>query len=466
MSTLRVASQQMLSHYVQLPTTVHVLCMGSFINRAGSFVILFLTIYVSEELGMGKTFASYCIGAFGLGSVVSSLIGGQLADQFGRRSTMLFALFGGAAALISLSRITNGWLFMAVLFLFAVIMEMYRPASSAMIGDVTPLDRRPHAFGLLYISMNLGFAVAPPIGGFLASQSFQWLFWGDAVTTALYGVVVLLLIRETRPPHRIIDSNERMASRLVESDSPVAAAEALASLDVTDGQQRFASDSRIPLADLKGAENDRKESARPESAKAALRHIAGDWTFLLFCFCSLLTNLVFMQAFVTLPLYLRGMGFNELQFGMMICVNGILIVLFQLPLTHMLSRYNRVNVILCGELLLALGFGLTVFADSAALIVGTIVLWTFGEILQAPYKSTIVTEMAPPSMRARYMGIFGISHSLSLTIGAPLGGEILARYGPNALWPGCFGLLLVTTALYIVMFRHLVAIRHLNAQPT
>ena len=76
-----------------------------------------------------------------------------------------------AIALIGLSQIRNPWLFMGVLFLFAVIMEMYRPASSAMIGDVTAGDQRPHAFGLMYISVNLGFAVAPPIGGFLATHS-------------------------------------------------------------------------------------------------------------------------------------------------------------------------------------------------------------------------------------------------------------------------------------------------------
>ena len=189
----------MLRHYTQLPATVHLLCFGSFINRAGTFVMLFLTIYLTQQLGTGKAFASYCIGVFGFGSVVSSLVGGQLADQFGRRSTMLLALFGGATALLALSVVRNPWAFMVVLFLFALIIEMYRPASSAMIGDVTTSDQRPHAFGLLYIAVNLGFAVAPPIGGLLASQSFLWLFWVDALTTAMYGVVVLLLIRETRP---------------------------------------------------------------------------------------------------------------------------------------------------------------------------------------------------------------------------------------------------------------------------
>ena len=435
MRFLTAAARNMLQHYTQLPPTVHLLCFGSFINRVGTFVMLFLTIYLTQQLGTGKAFASYCIGVFGFGSVVSSLIGGQLADQFGRRSTMLIALFGGAAALIVLSIVREPWTFMAVLFLFALIIEMYRPASSAMIGDVTTPDQRPHAFGLLYIAVNLGFAVAPPIGGLLASQSFLWLFWVDGFTTAMYGLVVLLLIRETRP--RFAEQPEAFNRGEFDfASSPLAAAEALASLDAP-------------------ATTEIRNDSATASVSTALRHISGDWTFLLYCFCNLLTNMVFMQAFATLPLYLTEMGFSTKEFALMICINGILIVVFQLPLTHLLNRFNRVHVLLCGELLLALGFGLTVFADTALLIVGTIVLWTFGEIFQAPYKPTIVAELAPVPLRARYMGVFNISHSMSLMIGAPLGGEILARFGPNVLWPGCGALLLCTMGLYLIMFRRL-----------
>jgi MFS family permease len=140
--------------------------------------MLFLTIYVSEHLQMGKPFASACVGVFGVGSALSAVFGGQLADTLGRRPAMLIALFGGATILASLSLITNGWLFMAALFGFALVMEMYRPASSAMIGDVVSPLQRPLAFGLLYLSFNLGFAIAPQIGGWLAAHVLmRSCFW-------------------------------------------------------------------------------------------------------------------------------------------------------------------------------------------------------------------------------------------------------------------------------------------------
>lgn len=450
MFPLSAAARVMMRHYVDLPRTVYILCAGSFINRAGSFVMLFLTIYVTEQLGAGKAFASYCIGAFGLGAVVASLVGGQLADQFGRRSTLLFALFGGATALIGLSLVHNPWLFMGVLFLFAAIMEMYRPASSAMIGDVAAVDQRPHAFGLMYIAANLGFAVAPPIGGFLSTYSFQWLFWGDAITTAVFGFVILLLIRETRPGAQ---RDTELASDKAVNET---ACEQIATADpVPTGLTYLA--AAEGLASIEGEEI-LAPQAQPVNVKAsesAIRHIAGDGTFLLYCFCNLLTSIVFMQGFATLPLYVTESGFSKLEFGGMICVNGVMVVLLQLPLTHVLNRFNRVHVLLAGEFLLAIGFGLTVFADSAAFFVGTIALWTLGEIFQAPYKPAIVAELAPVNFRARYMGVFNLSHALSLMIGAPLGGEILARFGPQVLWPGCFCLLMITMALYLVLFSRL-----------
>jgi MFS family permease len=396
--------QRFARSYTSLPTAVHLLCLGSFINRVGSFVMLFLTIYVSEHLGMGKPFASACVGMFGVGSVLSALIGGHIADTAGRRTTMLIALFGGSLLLASLSLITNGLLFMAALCLFAFIVEMYRPASSAMIGDVANPTQRPFAFSLLFLSFNLGFAIAPQIGGWLASRSYTLLFIADAATTALFGLVVLLFIRETHPT---------------------------------------------------SARSVKTQTAEDVSLKQAVRTILRDSNFLLFSLSCLLTNIVFMQAFVTLPLALHEKGYSELEFGRMICVNGLLIVLLQLPLTPLLNRLPQLHAMIGGQLLLAAGFALTGFAHSTFQIVASIVLWTLGEICQAPFKPTIVTEMAPPQLRARYMGIFNMTYSASIAIGAPLGGWILNRWGPLVLWPGAAITLLLTNTLYLIVFRRM-----------
>ena len=467
-------SQQMLRHYTSLPRLIHVLCLGCFLNRAGSFVMVFMTLYVSEQLKLGPVFATQCIGVFGLGSIVSSLVGGHLADQFGRRATLLLALFGGAAMLFVLSFVQTGWLFMVSIFLFALIIEMYRPAAFAMIGDVASLAQRPHAFGLVYIAVNLGFAMAPPIGGFLASYSFQWLFWGDALTTGIFGLVVWGLIRETRPLLSQANGSGTQGSLFIRSQAAVETREPSPEAGQPGLVQTVAlpvEPSLMPALEEAPLEydlaigRDQPVSAAANQREMAegdhipLREAAGcilkDHTFLLYCLCNLLTGMVFMQAFSTLPIYLRTISYSKLDYGMMICWNGILIVLLQMPMTHVLSRFHRLKMILVGELLLGLGFGLTAFAVSRWMVMSTIVLWTLGEIVQAPFKQAIVADLAPASLRARYMGVFTVSHSLALAIGPPLGGLILAEYGPTSLWLGCTVVILMAMLLYGLIFRKL-----------
>lgn len=365
--------------------------------------MVFLTIYVSEELGLGITFAANCFGVFGLGSIISSVVGGQLADRIGRKPTMLLALFGAATVLSLMSFTRDRYLFMGLVFVFSLAVELYRPAASAMIGDVTDRSQRPLAFGLMYIAFNLGFAVATPVGGLLAGYSYKLLFWGDALTTAGYGIIILLSIQESNP------EGGRAASTL-------------------------------------NAANGWMDS---------LRCLSRDVTFLLFSAATLLTSLVFMQAFTTLPIYLKRLGYTEQQVGLLLATNGILIVLCQIPITIALRRFHRILVIICGEVLISLGFGLTTFAETAPLLLLTIAVWTLGEVIQAAFKQSVVADLAPHNMRGRYMGIFSLCYAIGLTIGAPIGGRILDQSGPRVLWPTCFLVGILAATIYGFVFHRM-----------
>ena len=398
-----LGGKSMLRDYVQLPLQVRILCLGSLINRAGSFVLIFMAIYASEQLGFGVPFATACIGVLGLGSMAGSMIGGHLADKFGRRGVMLFALFGGAAMLLLLSTVTNRWLFMLSVGIFALIADLYRPAASAMIADLVSIDRRPHAFALMYISINLGFAIAPPIGGLLAAYSFEWLFWLDAITMLVYGVIIVFAVNETRHRHDV-------------------------------------------------AEEDSSAIVPSQPWSVAFGKMMLDVPFLLFCLSTLLIALVFVQGLSTLPIYIRQMGYSNLQFGLLMSVNGVLIFLLQLPLTHWLSRFNAMNIVVVGGILISIGFGLTAFHSGVFFVGACIAIWTLGEILQAPFKQSIVTDMAPEDLRGSHLGLFSMCYASALMIGAPIGGEVLHRLGPTALWTGTF--LIAMSAVTVYMLIH------------
>lgn len=410
----------MLQPYLELPRTVYLLCLGTFINRAGTFLVPFLTLYLHRHLGLPKTFATTAMGVFGLGCVCGALTGGVLADRFGRRPVMLLSFCGAAGLMLTLSTVSSGGLFLALLFVFAVLGDLYRPAVMAMVADVTPPLQRSYAYGLLFMSVNLGFAIGPVVGGALSEYSFKLLFYGDALTTAIYAAIILLLIPETMPAPRARAAGAGWAG-------PAGAAVADA-------------DGRVPLA-------------------AVVRHIATNYVFLAFCGGMLLLALVFMQSMSTLPIYLESLPkpIPPSQYGIIIAINGWMIVLLQIPATAWAVRQNRGALLVTTALLVALGFGMKGWAQTWSMFALAVAVWTLGEIINHPLSSPIVADLAPVEMRARYMGVFSMCFSGANMIGAPLGGWVLATLGGRWLWTLSAGLALLAGAVFLAIAPRVAA---------
>jgi len=185
----------------------------------------------------------------------------------------------------------------------------------------------------------------------------------------------------------------------------------------------------------------------------AMRHMLSDTTFMLFAAATLLTSVVFMQAFSTLPMHLSLQGYTEQQIGLAMSINGVLIVLLQVPLTHVLNGSNRVLILLVGELLITIGFGMSIWTSVVALLLISITTWTVGEVIQTPFKQSLVADLAPLEMRGRYMEVFSLCHAIGMTVGVPTGGFILDRIGPTFLWNGCLVCGVAATVCFVAMHR-------------
>ena len=397
----------MLKQYLQLPRVVHILCLGAFINRSGTLLLPFLTLYLTKERGLGVDFATLGMGAFGLGSLVGALTGGHLADRIGRRRVMLMSLLGGAVILLLFGSLTGPRTILAAVLVFAVLADMYRPAAHAMIADLVIPEHRPNAFGLMYVAVNLGFSVGAFVGGKLATYCFQWLFWGDALTAAVYAMIILVLIRETLPSRRALPTAELGAAARAAGD----------------------------------------ESAQPRALGAG-RHILRDRTFLIFCAGSLCVGLVYMQAMSTFPIHLDRHGIGVDGYGRLIAFNGLMIVFLQLPLTAVLNRFNRATVVVWATVVTAVGFGLIGVAGSFTAFALTVVVWTAGEMMAFPFMSAIVTDLSPLHLRARYLGVFSMCFSSAMMLGAPLGGMALHHLGGPYLWGSAFAVALIAALLF------------------
>lgn len=412
-------NEPMWKSYANLPRPVHILCVGTFVNRVGTLLVPFLTIYVTKELGLGNTFATIAMGAFGLGAIGAAVIGGHLADRIGRRPLLLSSLFGGAAILVVYPFLTEPWMILAAVALFGLVAEMYRPAAGAMMTDLCEPDQRTYAFGLMYFSINLGFAFGPLIGGQLAEYSFKWLFWFDALTAAAYGCVILFAIRETLPKQRT--DTRRDSTVDASTDAP-------------------------STADHDGTN---------VSISAALLHMARDRAFAPFCLATFLVAMVYMQAISTFPLYLGQLGMSAKTYGRIIALNGMMIVLLQLPMTSLIGRYHRGTMLVVASLIVAAGYGLKGAALLPWHFAFCVGVWTLGEITAAPLTQSVAADLAPVHLRARYMGALGMCFSGSLLIGAPLGGFVLNRFGGPTLWTACCVVAILAACLQFAVRRKL-----------
>jgi MFS family permease len=364
------------SEVAALPRGVWVLFAGSLINRLGGFVLFFLILYLTQK-GYSPARAGLTLSAYGVGGVFASFIGGHLADTFGRRNTIAASMFLSAATLLLLSQAEAMWQIALWTGLTGLTAELYRPASAALLADLTPQGERVTAFAVYRIAINLGVAVGPAMGGFLADRSFFLVFLIDAITSAIFGLVALFALPNTRG-----------------------------------------------------------DTAEPISARSAVRTIVGDSGFMVFIVASLLGGVVFMQFNSTLPLQVRAFGFPNAVYGMIMSLNGAMVLLLELPLTRFTRKRPAPRTIALGLLLVGVGYGLTPLGSSAVMLFATVAVWTLGEIVFVPVASAHVADISPGNMRGRYQGAWtatwGVSHIL-----APILGTAVYQINPYALWIAC-----------------------------
>ncbi len=386
--------------FLRLPAAVHVLCVGSFVVSAGMMVIPFLTLYLSVHLDLGPTFATLALGAHGVGQLLGAVLGGVIADRYGRRPAMIGGLLAAAVLVTVLARLTSPVLILINVVCFSVGVACYRPAASAMMSDLVPPEDRPTGYSLMYAAGNLGFALASGVGGVLAQHNYGWLFIADAVASLSFVLIVVLFIKETRP-------------QVVERPGVV-------------------------------------------EEGGGWGHVLANRAFLRFAAATFLTGMVFHQALSTLPLQMNARGLGVEHYGRVMSLNGVMIVLLQLPLTAGLGRFNRALTVSAGDLLVALGFGLTAWALGVPGFALSVAIWTLGEIVHAAFKFSMVSDFAPPELRARYFGAFQGVYATATAIAPPLGGLLLTQAGSDWLWAACAVAGLLAAGLNFSLRRRLL----------
>ncbi|OKI71072.1 MDR family MFS transporter [Micromonospora sp. CB01531] len=359
-----------------LPATFWYLWSGLLINRAGAFAMLFLSLYLTAARGASWSLAGLVVGAYGAGGAVGTLLGGVLADRWGRRATLLAGHLGAAGLMLALAFSRELAVIGVLAALVGVAHSMPGPAFVAAIVDVVPEERRSRAFNLQFWAFNLGMAVASLLAGVLAEASFLALFLVDAAATLAAAAVVALKVPETL-------ARRTAAPRVVAG-----------------------------------------RSRRP-----GLHTALTDRTFLVFVGLTFLLAVLTMQTSTIMPLAMRADGLGPSAYGVVVAVGGALIVVGQLFVPRLIEPFRKSTVLAVSTGLMALGFGWLAVADHLPFYLGAAVVWTVGQMLAAPPNAQINADLAPPELRAHYQSVFYLTFPAASFVAPALGGLSLQHLG-------------------------------------
>ncbi|NIK92623.1 MFS transporter [Mangrovimonas sp. CR14] len=383
------------------------LALITLINRAGTMVIPFLSLYLTTDLNFSLGQVGWIMSAFGLGSVAGSWLGGKLTDKIGFYKVMVFSLFLSGILFIWLQFLKTFNLICLGIFLVMTVADLFRPAMFVALNSYSKIENKTRSITLIRLAINLGFSAGPAIGGYIiTSMSYGGLFWVDGITCIAASLVLLKVLHPKKV--KVLDDYKNM---------------------------------------------------QPKSAFT-------DFPFMIFLLAMILFGVIFLQYFSTMPIYYKEVyGLNEKYIGLLLGLNGFLIFIIEMPLIKWLETktFTKTGLMLFGALLTGLSFIiLNMFSWVGILIVG-MVLMSVGEMITFPFSNAFALQQAKRGNQGEYMALYSVAFSISHIIAHNAGLHMVDGLGFNTTW------LLITflavLCVLLLMFLNLHMKRRKNLGP-
>mgnify|MGYP003603756204 CR=1 FL=1 len=379
---------------------IWILTLVTFINRAGTMVLPFLSKYLNDDLHFSLPQIGNILVCFGLGSMVGSWLGGKLSDKIGFYKIMIFSLFVSGLMFFGLQYITSYIGLCISIFIIMVVADMFRPAMFVSLNVYAKPENRTRALTLVRLAVNLGFAAGPALGGLIIMNiGYKGLFWADGATCIIAILTFWLLVKEKKKP----------------------------------------------------AES-KEEKALLEASRESVFKDKPFWIFLFMC---VITGVLFFQLFTTIPLYHKiQFDLNELQTGLLLTLNGVLIFFLEMPIVSYIERnkLDKVKIVSIGCFLMAISMFLMLLNFWVGILIIMMLFMTVAEMFAFPFSNSFAMSRAPKGHEGRYMAIFTMSFSAAHVLSAKIGMGIVDIFGyqMNWLFMGILGLI-GTSAGYWVM---------------
>lgn len=397
---LKNAFRKYINNFRGFSREIWILTLVTFINRAGTMVLPFLSKYLKEDLHFSYVQIGNILFWFGMGSMLGSWLGGKLSDKIGFYKIMIFSLFVSGLMFFGLQYITSYVGLCIAVFLIMVVADMFRPAMFVSLGAYAKPENRTRALTLVRLAINLGFAAGPAFGGLIImSVGYKGLFWADGGTCIAAILIFALLVKEKK--------------KLKESKEAILLLEA----------NRTSVFKDKPF-----------------------------WVFLASC---VITGVLFFQLFTTIPLYHKEQfNLTELQTGLLLTMNGILIFFLEMPFVSYVERkkFDKVRVVSIGCLMMAISLFLMLINFWVGILIIMMLFMTFGEMFAFPFSNSFAISRAPKGHEGRYMAIFTMSFSAAHILSAKIGMGIVDLFGyqMNWLFMGTLGLIGTLLGFWVI----------------
>ncbi|MBE7651929.1 MFS transporter [Tenacibaculum finnmarkense] len=368
------------------------LALITLINRAGTMVIPFLSLYLIKSLNFTLKDVGWIMTCFGLGSVLGSWIGGKLTDKIGFYKVMKASLFLTGLLFIALQFVTSFVGFCIGIFLVMLVADTFRPAMFVALSTYSKPENKTRSVTLIRLAINLGFSAGPALGGLIiTSLSYSGLFWVDGITC----ISATFLLMNVLNPKK---------------------ARTLDELKVVN-----------PISIFK------------------------DTAFWLFFVGMFIFALVFLQLFSTIPLYYKqAHHLSELQIGLLMAMNGFIIFSLEMPLIKWLeeSKYSKEFLIFIGLFLMGLSFFVLNLTSWSGILILGMFFMTFGEMIALPFSNAFVINRAKKGNQGEYMAYYSIAFSLAHIFGHNSGMRLIDAYGFDTTW----SIVTITAVVGLVIF--------------
>ncbi|WP_395633295.1 MDR family MFS transporter [Flavobacterium sp.] len=390
---LKTAFQRYIDNFKGFSREIWILTLITFINRAGTMVLPFLSKYLKEDLGFSYSQVGWIMVCFGVGSMLGSWLGGKLSDKIGFYKIMIFSLLTSGLLFLAIQFVTSFIGLCISMFVIMSVADMYRPAMFVSIGAYAKPENRTRALTLVRLAINLGFAAGPALGGLIIiSIGYHGLFWVDGLSCIIAILIFWLKVKEKK----------------------------------------------------KSAFSDKEHPGE------ILTHsVFKDKPFWLFLFTCLVSGILFFQVFTTIPLYHREQfNLSELQTGLLLTMNGLLVFFCEMAIVSYVERkkINKVKLVAFGCLLMAISMFLILINTWVGILTIMMLFMTFAEMFAFPFSNSVALSRAPKGHEGRYMAIYTMSFSLAHILSAKVGMEIIEYYKTdgyqmNWLFMGTLGVL-------------------------